>query len=208
MASKKKISELIIAIKTLYPYYSKNSNDAENAVLIGTWDMLLKDYTDAEVDAALAQCLRTCKMPPTPADVIERIQSAHKAYQPTAAELWGVYLDALHDAADLVGCFGYTMRLADGRTQGQKARDDFQALFDKLPAQIREYLGTPSQLMRDAQLWANGEITQYDRNKFEKNLPIMTARLEYRGELTTAKDRESLPAADEAFFESIRGKQK
>ena len=70
MASKKKISELIIAIKTLYPYYSKNSNDAENAVLIGTWDMLLKDYTDAEVGTALAQCLRTCKMPPTPADVI------------------------------------------------------------------------------------------------------------------------------------------
>ena len=206
MASKKKISELIIAIKTIYPYYSKNSNDAENAVLIGTWDMLLKDYTDAEISTALAQCLRTCKMPPTPADVIERIQAAHKAYQPTAGELWGVYLDALHDAADLVGCFGYTIRLADGRTQGQKARDDFQALFENLPAPIREYLGTPSQLMRDAQLWTNGEITQYDRNKFEKNLPIMTARLEYRGELTEAKDRESLPTADEAFSESIRGK--
>ena len=70
MASKNKIIEMIASIKTIYPYYAK---DTDVEMLVQTWTVLLKDYSDQEIQAAFYKALQTCKMPPTPADIIEKI---------------------------------------------------------------------------------------------------------------------------------------
>lgn len=41
MASQKKIVEMIMIIKTVYPYYAKDTN-AE--MLVNTWNLLLREY--------------------------------------------------------------------------------------------------------------------------------------------------------------------
>lgn len=59
MASIERISEMILAIKAIYPYYSKG-NDAK--IVAQTWERLLKDYPDKLIDRAFYFCLQTCKM--------------------------------------------------------------------------------------------------------------------------------------------------
>ena len=70
MASQNKIIEMIAAIKTIYSYYAK---DTDVQMLVKTWAVLLKNYPDDAVEVAFYKCLQTCKMPPTPADVIEKL---------------------------------------------------------------------------------------------------------------------------------------
>ena len=87
MATKNKITEMIAAVKTIYPYYAK---DADVATLVKTWAVLLKDYPDDAVSVAFYKALQTCKMPPTPADVIENLDEMAKAMGQTDEELWQV----------------------------------------------------------------------------------------------------------------------
>ena len=53
MASKKKIIEMIASIKTIYPYYAK---EADVQTLVNTWSILLKDYPDNVLEAAMFKC--------------------------------------------------------------------------------------------------------------------------------------------------------
>ena len=90
MASQEKIIEMIYSVRAVYPYYAKNNNEMETQALVKTWTMLLKDYPDKAVEAAFYKCLQTCKMPPTPADVIEVIKSLVSSKEPTGEELWSI----------------------------------------------------------------------------------------------------------------------
>lgn len=41
MATKKKIIEMIASVKTIYPYYAK---DTDVPTLVNTWALLLREY--------------------------------------------------------------------------------------------------------------------------------------------------------------------
>ena len=84
MASQNKITEIIAAIKTIYPYYAK---DADVSVLVKLWNSLLREFPDEVVEVAFYKCLQTCKMPPTPAEVLENIKAMQEATEPTDEEL-------------------------------------------------------------------------------------------------------------------------
>lgn len=98
MASQNKITEMIAAIKTIYPYYAK---DANVSILVKTWMALLNDYPDDVVEAAFFQALKVCKMPPTPADIIEKIKEMQASLEPTIEELWDTYITQLKKDSDL-----------------------------------------------------------------------------------------------------------
>lgn len=176
MASIKKITEVIAAIKTIYAYYAK---DTDVQILVKTWNVLLKDYPDEVVDKALYLCLQSCKMPPTPADLIERIHAMKKAEEPTDEELWDVFRKALWKADSLVYLFPATMIEANGRTQGANARDQFEKLWEGLPEKLRMYLGSKGELMRLAQHHTEEEL-KFERNRFMKNMPAIQERYEYK----------------------------
>lgn len=179
MASINKITEMIAAVKTIYSYYAK---DTDVKVLVKVWEALLKPYEDELVEAAFYNALQACKMPPTPADVIEQIKCIHKALEPSDEELWAVYNDALRRANDYMSRFGYTYIDESGISQGKQARMALDKLWEGLPEKIKSYLGTKGELMRNAQAWGNDkDFGVWEKPRFMKTMPVMEKRQEYSG---------------------------
>lgn len=176
MASINKITEVIAAIKTIYPYYAK---DADVQTLVKTWNVLLKDYSDEDVTTALYMCLQTCKMPPTPADLIERLSSLKASLEPSDEELWNDLTVALRRADWYISRFAGTFREDNGLTQGQNARNGFEKLWEGLPERIRMYLGGKGEFQRLAQNRDDEEI-KFERNRFLKTMPTIKKRHEYQ----------------------------
>lgn len=177
MASRNKIIEMIGAIKAVYPYYSK---DGDAKVLVKTWEALLNAYDDSEVEHGFYKSLQVCKMPPTPADVIEHIKEVRRASEPSGEELWGVYRKALEKTLRFMGEFGYTFVEEDGLTQGDKARAKVEELWRELPWQIKAYLSSKSEMMAMAKRLDREEIA-FEQNRFLKALPTLEKRNEYLG---------------------------
>lgn len=176
MASINKITEVIAAIKTIYPYYAK---DADVQTLVKTWNVLLKDYSDDDVTTALYMCLQTCKMPPTPADLIERLMSLKSSLEPSDEELWEELTKAIRKGCRLIYSFQYTYVEANGLTQGENARKEFDRLWDGLPEKIRMYLGGRGEFMRLARSNDEEEL-KFERNRFLKTMPTIQKRHEYK----------------------------
>lgn len=174
MASAKKIGETIAVIKTIYPYYAK---DTDSIPLAKTWMMLMQNVSDEVMDIAVMKCLQTCKMPPTPADVLEQVKSLSVANEPTDEEMWVTLTKAVRKAQDYIYNFGHTFVESNGKTQGENARDKFQDLWDNLPKTIKSYLGGKGELMRLAKY--NDEEMMFEKKNFLKAMPTLNKRQEY-----------------------------
>lgn len=179
MASINKITDVIAAIKTIYPYYAK---DTDIKTLAKIWAGLLKEYDDTAVEASIYKCLQTCKMPPTPADVIEQINLIHKSLEPSDEELWAVYNKALVDTASLMSMFSYTYVDSTGISQGDQARNKVEEIWQGLPNKIKRYLASKGEMMRNARENNNdASFCTWEKQRFMKSMPIMQKRQEYSG---------------------------
>ena len=174
MASKKKIIEIIAAIKTIYSYYAR---ETDMAVLTNTWDLLLKDYPNEVVDVAFYKCLQTCKVPPTPADVIERINDMQKANEPSPEELWNVLNNAIKETQRQIYYFRFNFTDESGISQGDRARAKVDDIWHNLPEKVKVYLANKNELISLAQN-AVYEDLKYEKNRFIKTLPIIDKRIE------------------------------
>lgn len=173
MASQNKIIEMIAAIKTIYSYYAK---DTDVQMLVKTWGVLLKNYPDDAVEVAFYKCLQTCKMPPTPADVIEKLDEMIKADAPTPEELWNTLTKTLRKASAMVYRFDFNFVEANGKTQGQNARCEFNALWNDLPDTLKQYFGGSGELIRLSR--ASDEELKFERTRFFKTIPTIQKRNE------------------------------
>lgn len=168
MATKNKIIELIASIKTIYPYYAKES-DVE--MLVKTWTVLLKDYPDNLLEAAMFKCLQTCKMPPTPADVIEKIEGLLSVNESSDEELWAEYVAALKTTSSELYYIRYPKF-------GQDHRQNIQNVWNNLNSKIRLFLGSKSELMRMAANYTDEEL-KFEKTRFLKVLPTLKAREDF-----------------------------
>ena len=171
MASQKKIIEMIGSVKTIYPYYAK---DTDVQILVKTWTLLLKDYPDKAVDVAFFKCLQTCKMPPTPADVIEQLNSMLEATEATDEELWSEYTAALRKVEKELGYLQYPLF---GETQADTHKR-IEAVWESLPERLKYYIGSKGELMRMARDYSSEDL-KFERNRFFKQMPQMRKRSEY-----------------------------
>lgn len=173
MASTNKITEMIAAIKTIYPYYAK---DTDVKTLVKTWSVLLNSYTDSAVDVAFYKCLQICKMPPTPADVIEQLNEMLKVDVPTVEELWNDFIKVLDEARKYVYRFNFTATEDNGLTQGQIARNKFRKLWNSLSDDIKQFVGGEGEMIRMAQ--ADDDELKYEHNRFLKMIPTIQSHKE------------------------------
>ena len=180
MASQEKIIEMIYSVRAVYPYYAKNNNEMETQALVKTWTMLLKDYPDKAVEAAFYKCLQTCKMPPTPADVIGVIKSLVSSQEPTGEELWSVCCENMRKANYYIHQFHYTyVDGADGNlSQGEQARKKVTEVWNSLPEKIRMYFASENEFIRRSR---ELEFSDYERDRFLRAMPIMEKRQEFKG---------------------------
>ena len=178
MASKNTIVKMIMAMKTVFPYYAKES---ENAVLVETWEMLLSKYPDELVQMAFMKSLETCTQPPTPAHIISIIKDAEKSNDLTDEELWDVLCDTLRKVRRQVYMFQFTAIEANGKTQGQNARLRIEEIWNKLHPKLKQFTATESGLIRLSEL--NDDDLKYEKNRFLKTIPVIEKRMEMAHEL-------------------------
>lgn len=178
MASINKITDIIAAIRTIYPYYAR---DTDIKLLANTWNALLKPYDDKAVELAMFKCLQICKQPPTPADVIEQITQMSKALEATDEQLWETYRKALRTTCYNVRRFHETFIDDSGISQGDQARRNVENIWQGLDDKIKRYLGSKGELMRNAMAWGEGESAffAFEKPRFMKQMPIMEKRQEY-----------------------------
>ena len=67
------------------------------------------DFFTRSFDVAFFKCLQTCKMPPTPSDVIEQLNSMAEALEATDEELWSEYTKALNKVEKQLGYLQYPL---------------------------------------------------------------------------------------------------
>ncbi len=179
MATQKKIVEMITLIKNLFPFYAK---DSHVEMLVKTWSILLNDYPDKTVEVAFMNCLKSAKMPPAPADVIEHIKAIQETAEESTEELWAIYIKALKKADDLSQRFHYDFvpdyPKGNTKTQGQMARDNFQKLWDDLPDRLKAYLESKSILMQNAKTFRDKDLI-FERTRFDKIMPTLKKREEF-----------------------------
>lgn len=192
MASEEKVVEVLLTIKAVYPYYAK---DANLTVLKNVWKKALQRYDDEMVEYAFGMCIESCKVPPTPADIIERINGAKKMLEPSNEQLWGIYYDALERTLDLMAQFSYTFVESDGISQGQKARNKVDKLFEGLPEKIKDYLGSKGELMRIARS-INTQDASFEKSRFLKAMPIVDKRQETQNILSGGNSKFLLGSED------------
>lgn len=119
--------------------------------------------------------MKKCKMPPTPADIIEIIGEARRSTEPTDEELWAIFSEAVQKVCRQIPRFQYTYIDGSGISQGEQARRAVTAIWEGLPEKVRMYLATEAELIdRARQLNAGG--MDFERSRFFKTMPIIESR--------------------------------
>lgn len=175
MASKTKIAEIIATIKSIYPYYAKDSNIEITARV---WELTLKDIPDNIVEVAFLKCIQTCKMPPTPADVFEKISAMAELTKETDEELWHIYTTALNQTGNQMYYFRFTFVEKNGKTQGENARARVNNIWNGLPERLKQYIGSEGELMRMARNYTDEEL-KFEKTRFLKTIPTIKEREKY-----------------------------
>ena len=173
MASQKKIVEMITAIKTIYSYYAK---DCDVELLVQTWGVLLRDYKDDIVDIAFYKAMQSCKVPPTPADIIERIKEMQKASDPTPESLWNELRAAIKETQKQMYYFRFNYIDNSGISQGDRARKKVDDVWNALNEKLKSYLSSKEEMIAIAR--NDEDDLKYEKSRFLKTLPIIEKRIE------------------------------
>ena len=174
MATKKNMAVMIATIKSIYPYYAKDTNIE---VLAKTWLLLLQDYDDKIINNALILCMKECEMPPTPAHIIKKIEEMQP--KKTNTELWAEYVKALREVNRLQDNFDYTFIEDNGKTQGQNAKDKARQIYNNLPQELKIYVGSFGELLRKSRDIDDTSL-KYAENNFMKTMPELRKEHEMR----------------------------
>ena len=173
MASQRKIIEMITAIKTIYSYYAK---DCDIELLVQTWGVLLRDYKDDVVDIAFYNAMQSCKVPPTPADIIERIKEMQKASDPTPESLWNELRAAIKETQKQMYYFRFNYIDNSGISQGDRARKKVDDVWNALNEKLKSYLSSKEEMIAIAR--NDEDDLKYEKSRFLKTLPIIEKRIE------------------------------
>lgn len=175
MATKKNMAVIIATIKSIYPYYAKDTNIE---VLAKTWLLLLQEYDDKIINNALILCMKECETPPTPAHIIKKIEEMQP--KKTNTELWAELVDALNKIDGLLDGWQYL------GTEKQKInRQKCKGIYTALPQELKDYVGSYSEMVRMAQSLDNKSL-QIAKSQFLKLMPDIRKESEMR--LITAKN--------------------
>ena len=170
---KKDILGMLAIMKANYSYAYKDLDETGTKTLVNTWFLLLNKYPKEMVQASFYKTLETCKMPPTIADIIEKINEMVNATQKSDLELWDEFEQSLKKASIFASRFNYTI-IIDGLTQGEKARLDAKDLYSKLPAELKEYSPSYENFIKIA---TNQQSWEFEKPRFLKAIPDIKKRL-------------------------------
>ena len=161
MATKKNMAVMIATIKSIYPYYAKDTNIE---VLAKTWLLLLQEYDDKIINKALLLCIKEYETPPTPAHIIKMIEQLNPKQQPT--KLWAQLVSALKKIDKLQDGWQYF-----NQEQKTKKRKECIEIYNSMPQEMRDYVGSYAEMVRMSGQVFDNTFLSIEKTRFLKFIP-------------------------------------
>jgi len=76
--TKEETIKIMAILKAAYPTYYKDQTPDEAAMSVGVWQATLIEYDYKSVSAAIKEIIKTMKYPPSIAEIINKIETAHQ----------------------------------------------------------------------------------------------------------------------------------
>ena len=176
--TKADVAEIFLTYATVYPEQSRQIED--EGALIQVYYDLLKEYPAEVVRTAATNAMKTCKFLPKPSEIIDEVRKITTSFELSEGELFAQLKSAAGKAEDLFGQFNYTF-VCDGKTQGERAREEVRELYESLDPVLKEYIGGVSGLLslarNDEEQWG------YERARFARSLETNRRRVQIKTEM-------------------------
>lgn len=176
--TKADVAEIFLTYATVYPEQSRQIEDEK--ALIQVYYDLLKEYPAEVVRTAATNAMKTCKFLPKPSEIIDEVRKITTSFELSEGELFAQLKSAAGKAEDLFGQFNYTF-VRDGKTQGERAREEVRELYESLDPVLKEYIGGVSGLLslarNDEEQWG------YERARFARSLETNRRRVQIKTEM-------------------------
>lgn len=169
--TKKNIVEMVGVIKANYPYTYKDVDNNSMSLMVETWYSSLSKYDKRVVDLAFKMAIEKSKMPPTLADILEKIEKMTNVNERTDTELWEILAETVEKANDCAYYFNFGLIEDNGKTQGENARDRFDKLWEDLLPELKDYCGNKNGLLSltDTDL-------SFEKGRFLRTIPTLRER--------------------------------
>lgn len=174
------INKYIATIRINFENAYKTQTDEEREILIKSWYVILKDYPKEIVDKAVINSIKYAKFAPRIGDIVEQIEKLCEAYEKGEEELWAELTGVLREVSRNIGRYSYTFIDANGKTQGDNARQRNEYIFENLSPELKAYCNNISGLYALAQYTA--EEIGYEKGRFMRLMPTIKQRVKTRAE--------------------------
>lgn len=174
------VNKYIATIRINFENAYKTQTDEEREILIKSWYVILKDYPKEIVDKAVINSIKYAKFAPRIGDIVEQIEKLCEAYEKSDEELWAELTGVLREVSRNRYAYGYTFIDANGKTQGDNARQRNKDIFERLSPELKSYCSNLSGLIAIAELTT--EDLNYEKGRFLRVMPTIKQRAKTRGE--------------------------
>lgn len=175
------INKYITTIRINFENAYKTQTDEERQILIKSWYAILKDYPKEIVDKAVLQAIKHAEYAPRIGTIVKEIERMREAYEKSDAELWAELRSVLREVEKCAYSFRFNAMDANGKTQGDNARDRVEEIFNGLSPELKDYCRNSRGLIDIAQM-SEKDITLYERPRFMRVIPTIKERARTRQE--------------------------
>lgn len=176
---KKDILECLSLLKVAYPYIYRDISDGDAKALVNLWSFSFADSDPQTVKFAVSELIKRSSYAPSIADIRDYISSMEDIASgtPSDSQMWSILLRAVRN--------GYY---------------NFREEFEKLPDELKAYVGQPEQLRAWAQI-DESIFNSVHQSNFTKNFKASRQRVkdskllspEVKQLLLAQKKRMSMP---------------
>ena len=176
---KKDILECLSLLKVAYPYIYRDISDGDAKAIVNLWSFSFADSDPQTVKFAVSELIKRSSYAPSIADIRDYISSMEDIASgtPSDSQMWSILLRAVRN--------GYY---------------NFREEFEKLPDELKAYVGQPEQLRAWAQI-DESIFNSVHQSNFMKNFKASRQRVkdskllspEVKQLLLAQKERMSMP---------------
>ncbi len=163
---RKVIADCMVLVKNAYPYFAK---DMVLADVAKAWDMLLSEYTEAEIAHACKKAIKTCTNPPTPADIVRECEKVRAIGEKTDEELWNELSQARAKAEKWVDRLNYPYT---GKENKDECAAKITDIFNGMSEPNKKYL---------VNVWGFlaycGQDEEYEKGRYLRAIPQVRERI-------------------------------
>lgn len=162
----KQVGMLLEQNRAMYRQCERPITDRDIAIQAKIWAVALRDIPFETAQAAMVAAFQVCRFPVTLADLTAQLRTMSAAQDISAPECWEQLKKGAKKAVNNAAGYGYTLRLEDGRTQGQAFREANKEIFRALHPAAQAWLGSVSELVRLGEL--DADALSFRRREFER----------------------------------------